>query len=425
MDWLPQDAASDEARGAGTPSLPLTPHSLAGGDQPPADLPRTPQEAQRRIEKLTSELAVVRAALESCQHELALHERLGGFSARLASFLDRDAIVHTFLEELIAVVEADQGSVMLLDPNEQSLWIAAAVGLPEDVVRSTVVRVGEGVAGFVAQTGQGTVINDNGSGAHGTRARRDIRSALSIPLRLPDGTLFGVVNLGSTKEHRFDDSDVARLAPFSALAASALVAAQEHQETRRLFLEALHALVVAIETKDPYARGHTEHVIRYAVLLARKLGLSDAEVQTIELAALLHDIGMQSAGEALVVEGRPLSALEQTLIRMHPKVATQFLADAPSLGAVVPIIFHHHERYDGSGYLEGLKGGEIPLGARILAVADAFAAMTTDRPYRKARSMDEALEELKAGSGTQFDPTLVEVFLAVAEETPEIFRHKG
>lgn len=386
---------------AGAVGLPLTPHALAcpEGDGAVA------HEAERAAFSATSLERELTALLKAAK-------LIGGT-------LDRDEIVSRVLESALNLTEADQGSVMLYDRYEQSLWIAAAEGLPEEVVRSTVVSLGEGVAGWVAQTGRGQIIEDQG-GKRGAR-RSEPRSALCVPMALDDGRLVGVINVSRLRSASpFTDADMDRLTVAAQYGAQALDNADELDESRRLFLDTLRALVVALETKDPYARGHTEHVTRYAVLLARQVGLSEDLVRKIELAALLHDIGRPSAGEAMLVSGRPLTAVEQTLIRMHPTVAVHVLKEAPDLADVVPMIFHHHERYDGTGYLEGLAGEDIPLGARILAVADAFEAMTSNRPHRKARSPREALAELRAGAGTQFDPRLVEAFARLIEQDPRV-----
>lgn len=404
-EWLsgePPDPEQEDEPAGGRTTMPPVPHALAWS---PSDA--SPQDAApRAVGPPTTVERELRALLRS---------------ARVVSgTLDRDEIVSRLMDSALALVGADQGSIMLFDRYEQSLWIAAAEGLPDEVMRSTVVSLGEGVAGWVAQTGKGQIIEDQeGQG----RARgKEARSALCVPMVLDDDErLMGVMNASRSRAAGpFDQADMDRLAVLAEYGAQALRNADELDESRRLFLDTLRALVVALETKDPYARGHTEHVTRYAVLLAREVGLAEDQVRKIELAALLHDIGRPSAGEAMLVSGRPLTAVEQTLIRMHPTVAVHVLKEAPDLADVVPMIFHHHERFDGTGYLEGLTGEDIPLGARILAVADAFEAITAHRPHRPARSPKEALAELRAGAGTQFDPRLVEAFAKLVEREPRV-----
>lgn len=413
MSWSAEDPPGqarepvDSHGGVSLPDLPLVPHTLAdpNAGSPAAETPSWDGSERREYPSKREEML----------QDLVVYAR------RLSSTLDRDILVGYLLESAIELVGGETGSVMLYDRYEQSLWIAKAVGLTESVVRSTVVGMGEGIAGWVAQTQKGQVINDAGEAGAAKRSGRRVQSAVSVPMVGPDGRLYGVVNVGSSKpDTRFADDDVGKLTMLAEQAALAMRNADELEESRRLFLDTLRALVVALETKDPYARGHTEHVTRYAVLLAREVGMEEEEVRRVELAALLHDIGRPAAGEAMLVSGRPLTAVEQTLIKMHPTVAAHVLKEAPDLADVVPMIYHHHERYDGSGYLGGVAGEDIPLGARILSIADAFEAITSDRPHRKARSVKAALDELRKGAGTQFDPRLVDAFVKMIERDPQV-----
>jgi HD-GYP domain-containing protein (c-di-GMP phosphodiesterase class II) len=140
------------------------------------------------------------------------------------------------------------------------------------------------------------------------------------------------------------------------------------------------------------------------------MGLTDAEARALRVAAMLHDVGMAAAGELITVSDRPLSTVEWGMLKMHPVIARDVLEQAPALHEAIPIVYHHHEHYDGTGYVVGLSGEGIPLGSRILAVADAYVAMTSDRPYRIAMTHAEALAELRAQSGSQFDPQVVVAF---------------
>lgn len=196
-----------------------------------------------------------------------------------------------------------------------------------------------------------------------------------------------------------------------------LRAALERQEVSRSLsqveenLPAIAALVNAIEARDPYTRGHSGRVAHYAVLLAREVGLGEEETRTLWLAGLLHDIGKIGIRDAILFKPGPLDEEEYRRVKEHPLLAAQILAPIAGLRRVVPIVLHHHERYDGCGYPDGLAGGNIPLAARILAVVDGFEAMTSDRAYRSAFSQERALEILEECSGTQWDPTLVRAWV--------------
>lgn len=182
-------------------------------------------------------------------------------------------------------------------------------------------------------------------------------------------------------------------------------------------LNTIYALAATIEARDPYTYGHSRKVGNYAVALAEALGLPSEKVAIISTAALLHDIGKIGIPDEVLNKTGKLDAQEWELIETHPKLSATIVGHVPSLTPCLPAILHHQERWDGTGYPSGLKGEAIPREARILAIADAFDAMTSPRPYRGPMSYKEALEELKRGAGSQFDPKLVEAFLPIALAT--------
>ena len=191
------------------------------------------------------------------------------------------------------------------------------------------------------------------------------------------------------------------------------VAEQAHR-LERLFLAAIHSLVESLEVKDPYTRGHSDRVSRYSSAIARALGLDGEMVRQVELGGHLHDIGKIGVREAVLNKPGPLTDEEYRHIMTHPLVGWQILS--PLLGdmpAALRIVRWHHERFDGAGIPDGLAGAEIPLEARIAAVADSFDAMTSSRPYRPGRRMgvDAALAELERHRGRQYDPDVLDVFL--------------
>lgn len=181
-------------------------------------------------------------------------------------------------------------------------------------------------------------------------------------------------------------------------------------EGRELFFGSVSALSQAIDAKDGYTRGHADRVSRIAGAIAHELGLSDGEVERIELAAMLHDIGKIGVEDRILLKPSRLDEAEQNAMRRHPIYSAAILNPSSQLRPLVPIVLHHHEQYDGSGYPDGLVGEEIPVGSRILLVADAYEAMTSDRLYRKAIGHERALEQLHKYSGIQFDPRVVAAF---------------
>lgn len=183
-------------------------------------------------------------------------------------------------------------------------------------------------------------------------------------------------------------------------------------------VELVRALHGALAAKDPSTHAHSERCAEYAGLVAKEMGLSLREQAAVRMGALLHDIGKLAVPDEILVKPGPLTKTQWAVVRQHPVAGYYLVSQLPSLAEALPIILHHHEHYDGSGYPEGLSGEEIPLAARIILVADAYDAMTTDRPYREAMSPEAAIEELRRNGGKQFDPQVVEALLRVVCAQP-------
>lgn len=357
-------------------------------------------------------------ALHVARAETAAAASLLDAAHELSRRLRPDEVVERALDGAVALSSAATASVMLMGEAAGDLRIAASRGLPADVVERTRVAPGEGIAGWVYTTGKPLLVEDL-PGRSGSR-RRGVRSAVSVPIADEDGIL-GVLNVGSQEfPATFTDMHLRTLGTLGRQTAVALRNARAMESATDLYFATLTALSVALETKDPYARGATGRIVDIVGAVASAMGLPSAEQQALNVAALLHDIGMSMAGGPIGGSARPLSTVERGMLKAHPVVAAEILADVPALREVVPIVYHHHEWFDGHGYCGGLAGESIPLGSRILAVADAFVAMTSERPYRRAMSLTAALEELKAKSGSQFDPDVVHVLEAELRRDPQL-----
>ncbi len=189
-------------------------------------------------------------------------------------------------------------------------------------------------------------------------------------------------------------------------------------DMRNVYLSTIQALSKSLEAKDPFTSGHSNRVEKYAVELAEASDLSFEKIQDIKIAAALHDIGKIGINDQILNKAAKLTQEEYQQVMEHPAIGADIIRNVDFLRNITGIIKHHHERYDGNGYPDGLKGDQIPIEACILAIADSYDAMTTDRPYRKALTQKEAIEELEQNAGTQFHPVLSEKFI-------EIIKSKG
>jgi diguanylate cyclase (GGDEF)-like protein len=242
-----------------------------------------------------------------------------------------------------------------------------------------------------------------------------MQSVLIVPL-VVQGRQWGLAEIYDARDRRFGATEFG-LAQLVGGHVEALIAQFEHGDAvERLYRETLGSLSNALEAKDGYTSAHAQEVCSLAVSVGRRLGLAGEALQAVELGALLHDIGKIRVPESLLNKPEPLTPGEWMLMRTHPEAGERILAPIASLADVLPIVRGSHERWDGDGYPDGLAGESIPIGARIVAVCDAFRAMVEPRPYRPARSREEALEELVANAGRQFDPACVEALLAVLTE---------
>lgn len=197
------------------------------------------------------------------------------------------------------------------------------------------------------------------------------------------------------------------------------------EEVENSYRVTLKALVQALETRDFETHGHSERVVTFSLRLAYEVGLSHEALRDLELGALLHDIGKIGVPDAILRKPSKLTEHEWEKMKLHPVHGYRILRNIPFLGGAARVVSQHHERWDGKGYPNGLKGEAIDIGARIFAVIDAFDAMISDRVYRRGRSYDDALAELESCAGSQFDPAIVDAFRAVPREDWDFLRERS
>lgn len=241
-----------------------------------------------------------------------------------------------------------------------------------------------------------------------------IRSSLMVPL-VTKGETIGLLDIGSTFHGRLTPEHLSTAGNIASQITVALENARLYEDLQQLLVGTITSLAAAIDAKSHWTNGHSARVTKYAVELGKELGLNEHELERLRLAALLHDVGKIGTYDIVLDKPGKLTEEEFDLVKKHPRKGAEILAPIKQLIDVIPGVLHHHERYDGKGYPDGLKQEDIPLQARILCVADSYDAMTADRPYRMASGKDYAISELERGSGTQFDPELTGVFLKVLD----------
>jgi len=343
---------------------------------------------------------------------------------------DPGFLLQMVLDMALEMVDAQRGSIMLREGD--TLLIKAARGLDGNVVKNTRLRIGEGIAGLVAKEGKPILVPNIKNHPLGKQRRRRGRYAsdsfvsvpisidsfptASIPLIARDKVI-GVINVADKRSgDTFTSQDLEVLMALASHAAIAIENAQLQEDLQSTYLQTVKALAEAVEAKDPYTRGHSDRVTKYALAIGRKLGLDEEELKILEHAAALHDVGKIGVPDSILSKPDKLTPAEYELVKRHAEMGERILKPVRSFDKVCQIVRHHHESFDGSGYPDGLAGEEIPLLARILAVADAYDAMTSDRPYRAAFSPDEARRRIEEGKGKQFDPRVCDAFLEVLEE---------
>ncbi|AVX31724.1 HDIG domain-containing protein [Carboxydocella thermautotrophica] len=310
------------------------------------------------------------------------------------------------------------GTVVVREEGEEGFRLLAHWGLGEEASLS---RQTVGLLSLVCASGETLNLGTASQTVQLDLLSPEYSDILVVPIRI-DGTTRGALLIGN----RVKAEDSKRPYPPEIVMVATLIAEKMgailkhelmHQAIKARFLATIQALVQALEARDRYTKGHSENVARYARIIAEEMGLTAQQKENIYLAGLLHDIGKIGVPELILNKPGRLTEEERVVIRQHPVTSRRILEAIPEMQGILQAVEQHHERWDGLGYPAGIAGEDIDLGARIIAVADAFDAMTSDRIYQKGRTAEQALEELVRGAGAQWDPQIVDVFLNWWERT--------
>ena len=341
---------------------------------------------------------------------------LSHLSQILNSTLDHKEIRRRAMEAATQLMKAEVGSLLLVDEEERQLYFEVALGDREKEIKTISLNFGEGIAGWVAQHGKPLIVNAPGKDRRffkGVDERTEFktRNIICVPVKVKK-KIIGVLEAINKKGKRgFDKEDLSLLTSLADQVAIALDNSRLYQELEEMFFQTADSLADAIEQRDPYTGGHTQRVTLYSQAIAKYLQLKPLERKWLKITSVLHDIGKIGIEDHILKKSTRLSPKEFDLIKHHSDIGAKIIGHIRQLKEIVPGVKYHHEQINGKGYPDGLRGKDIPILAKIVAVADTYDAMTTDRPYRKAMEKEAAIEELKRCSGTQLDKEVVEAFI--------------
>lgn len=352
------------------------------------------------------------------EEELSLIFRMG---QEMFSNMNVENIAKVVVENATTVTNAEIAALLLEDRQSGDIVPAYVKGVRKEFVDNMRFKKGESISGWVISNREVLVrydiendqwLKDQNKGEY------FVYSLLSIPLLTKDRCV-GVLNLSNKKnKQHFTEEEIAFLKGLTTEVAFALQNADLYEQLQESYLRTMTTLAFALDARDSYTRQHSENVTKYAVAIAQELNMRPQEIDRIRRAGLLHDIGKIGIRDGVLLKPSKLNDEEYNNIKNHPSKGENIVSALPFLREEARMIRHHHERYDGKGYPDGISGENIEIGARILAVADAFDAMVENRIYRKALDLNAAFEELKKNSGKQFDPQVTEAFIRVLEKNP-------
>jgi putative nucleotidyltransferase with HDIG domain len=346
------------------------------------------------------------ARLQTRARDLAALNEIG---MRIATFTDLDSLIDGAMGLARQTLFFRSCALLLWEGEE--LIVRGHYGFGEGVDTGLRIPRGKGVAWRCVERGEAILVPDVSADPDHVAGLSDARCEMAAPIHGPKGVV-GVLMAESPKSHAFNETSLELFATFAHQVASAIENARLHETNRKTFYQTIRALAQALEMRDSYTHGHSERVRTYATEIARLMELSPRDIEILEQAALLHDIGKIGVRDSVLLKTASLNAEERAIIERHPVIGDSILHPVGFLREALESVLHHHEHWDGNGYPSGQKGEEIPLVARIIAVADAYDAMTSDRPYRQAMDSSAAVSEIRNGSGHHFDPVVVRAFLA-------------
>lgn len=359
-------------------------------------------------------------------------------AAALAASTDLRSMISHTLKACLSELDATCGYVMLVSREEKDVLISeAAYSLDGEFEFPRRLQVGTGVTGYAVKMGQPIAIhNSEDEQLDMEGVNLGARSIASVPLvarnymgpaQASNEEILGAMTVLGNSENSFaNPDDIQLLQSLAALVAEAVSNAHMEERQRTTFLMTLETLAKSLEARDVYTRGHSQRVSEVSLLIGERMGLTAEALEELRVGTILHDIGKIGVPDSILNKPGRLTDEEFVIMKSHPVIGYEICQPLGLSEGVLMIVRNHHEKLDGSGYPDGLKGGELPLSLRIVCVADAFDAMSSRRPYRDVMAMSRVLAELSAGAGVQFDPVVVETLkeLLSTEEMNNVYRNQ-
>lgn len=350
-------------------------------------------------------------------------EKLISVTLNIEQSLNENEILKIALNETIEKVFPSSSGVIILQNESNILKIRVQNGFSPDILDREIVR--DSICGWVCKNNKAINIRnlketENYNPAYDLIYLKEY--SIGAPIHIKNNVI-GAIFITRDKEY-FDKEDIYFLNILSNYLGSTIENAKLYSNIRQDYLNTIYALAAAVDAKDHYTHGHSTTVMKYSVKIAEAIGLPEEDVETIKYAALLHDIGKIGISENILNKPSKLTKEEYNIIKMHPQLGANIVSKIDSLKKLTTLILSHHEWINGGGYPLGLRGDEIPLGAKIISIADAYSTMTSKRPYREMMGVDYAIKELKKYAGIQFDAELVDVFIRIITKEQEQEKEK-
>ena len=375
--------------------------------------------------------------LEEAQRRAKRQQALVEIISNLTTTLDSDTLLNRIMSHACDLLGVEATSIWLRDAQNDDLVLHLATGAKREHMHASRVPSGHGIIGHVVDTGETVVVNDV---SQDKRFYRNIdvqsgfrtRAILCVPMRAPkiilsgergeveEQVIGGAQALNPIGNRPFSADDISLFESLANQAATVIRLARLYEETDKLFTRIIDAITGAIDLKDPYTRGHSQRVSDFSVAIAQELGLPSQDIYRVRISSKLHDVGKIRVPDRILKKRKGLSEAEFRQMRKHPTYGLEFLRENGLLDLELlenswQALSQHHERLDGRGYPAGLKGDEITRIGRIVAVADVFDAITSHRPYRPARTAEQAIAILRSAAGPEFDPACVEALVCARE----------